>query len=248
MKKKNRNPNNTVKYTLIKDKLSEDLKINDSMIKESSLRKRISRYKKKGLLVSVKKGIYAVSRKPVYTTIPDDFIRNIHKSFVKKYDEIKFCIWSTAVLNDFIIHQPAKYFYIFETEQDIVESAFNLFRDNGFNAFLNPDEKSLQLYVLEQKDTVVVKPLITRSPLLKVNKIYIPSLEKILVDLFSDKKLFFFLQGNELNYLFNFTFDKFSINYTKLFNYAGRRGVKNKLLEYLKKNVQIPEDIISYVN
>jgi len=203
-----------------------------------SVRQRISRYKRMGFLVSIRQGVYAIVDKPLYKPESDPFIQKLSKNFSAAYPEINYCIWSSAWLYNFMVHQPAHYFYLFETEQDMVESAFNLLKDNGLNAWLNPDEQTIQLYVMGQKNPVVVKPIISRSPVFKSQKSNLPMLEKILVDAYVEKKIFYFLQGQELSNIFNFAFGKYSIAWSRLLSYARRRGVGQEIGQYIKKNIK----------
>lgn len=156
---------------------------------------------------------------------------------MKQYSEIDYCVWSSAWLYSFTVHQPAQYFYLFETERYMLESSFFFFKDHGTNVWLDPDEDAMQLYVAGKRNAVVVKPLVKRAPLAKNGPAVYPSLEKMIADAYIDDHLFYFLQGNELQNVYRFAFDKYSINYTKLINYARRRGREDDIIDFVKKNV-----------
>ncbi len=221
------------KDSLTKDEIAAYIRSIIMNASDDSIRQRISRYKKLGIIVNVKKSVYALSEKPIYQHPEELFINRLSKIFTRQYAQINYCIWSSAWLYDFTIHQPTQFFYIFETESDMVETAFNLFKDNEFKAFLNPDEQSIQLYVMGQKKPVIVKQLITRSPLVKTKKTKRPSIEKMLVDVYTDKKQFYFIQGEEIKNIFKFSFDKYTVNIPKLLNYAERRGNKNEMSDFV---------------
>ena len=86
-----------------------------------------------------------------------------------------------------------------EAETSATESVFYFLKDNGYkNVFLNPDENLLERYIYEQKETIIVKTLVSKAPIKKEKNINIPAAEKILVDLFIDMKLFAPFQGSEL--------------------------------------------------
>lgn len=234
------------KTRLTKAELSEYFRKRNRTVTDDDIRKRISRLKTSGLLISVRQGVYNMSDKPGYVHPDDNFVQKLARTFSSQYPEIKYCVWSSAWLHNFTIHQPAHYFYIFETENDMVETAFNLFRGSGINAYLNPDEATMQLYVMGQKNAVVVKSLTTRSPLIKRKNAALPSLEKMLVDAFTDKKLFYFIQGQELQNILRFSYERFSISFSKLLNYASRRGMKEAILGYYKNNMkQIKTEILN---
>jgi len=212
---------------------------NDDTATDESIRKRISRLKKSGVLVSVGRGVYAITNKPLYKPENDSFMVKLTKIFLSAYPEINSCVWTSAWLYDFMIHQPAHYFYLFETEPDMVEATFNLMKDNNINAWLNPNEQTMQLYVMEKKNAVIIKQLVSRSPLIKSHKANLPMLEKMLVDAWFDKKFFYFLQGGELSTIFNFAFSKYTVNYSRLLSYAGRRGIAKEIDLYIKKRVNL---------
>ena len=234
------------KDSLTKDEIAAYIRGIITNASDDSIRQRISRYKKLGIIVNVKKSVYALSQKPIYQHPEDLFINKLSKIFTSKYSQINYCIWSSAWLYDFTIHQPTQFFYIFETESDMVETAFNLFKDNEFKAFLNPDEQSIQLYVMGQKKPIIVKQLITRSPLVKTKKAKCPSIEKMLVDAYNDKKQFYFIQGEEIKNIFKFSFDKYAINISKLLSYAERRGNKKEMSVFV--NTIIANHKISQTN
>lgn len=229
------------KSSLTSQELATYFRKEDINATDISIRKRISRLRSSGFLVSIRQGVYAIAGKPQFKPESDTFMRKLAKTFMSAYPEINSCVWSSAWLYEFMIHQPARYFYLFETEPDVVEATFNLLKDNGINAWLNPDEQTMHLYVMENKNAVIVKPLISRAPLIKSRKVNLPMLEKILVDAWVDKKFFYFLQGGELSTIFNSAFGRFSINYSRLINYARRRGIEKELEQYIKKRINLKD-------
>jgi len=234
------------KSALTSQELAVYFRKEDKNATDDSIRKRISRLKSSGLLVSIRQGVYAFATKPQFKPESDIFMLKLAKIFTSAYPEINSCVWSSAWLYEFMIQQPARYFYLFETEPDVVEATFNLLKDNGINAWLNPDEQIMQLYVLENKNAVVVKPLTSRAPLIKSRKVNHPMLEKMLVDAWVDKKFFYFLQGGELSAIFNFAFGRYAVNYSRLINYASRRGLEKEIEQYIKKSIN-PKDT-SFLN
>ena len=61
------------------------------------------------------------------------------------------------------------------------------------------------------------------------------TLEKILVDIFSDEE-FQYLQSNELVVIFKSAFERYTINESKLIRYADRKRKKKQLLAFLRSN------------
>ena len=69
------------------------------------------------------------------------------------------------------------------------------------------------------------------------SKVAVPTLEKILVDLYCDEKLFFAFQGSQLDKIFEGAFEKYSINLSRLINYAKRRNREEGVKQFLLKNL-----------
>ena len=83
-----------------------------------------------------------------------------------------------------MIHQPDRFLLLVDVEAVATESVFYFLKDEKYkNVFLNPDENTLERYINEERESIIVKPLITKAPLEKEEKIATPSLEKILVDI-----------------------------------------------------------------
>ena len=212
--------------------LAEEMRLKDSSLSETAIRKRISRLLGTGKIVSVSKGVYALTQKAPYQPVADDFIKKLNGIFRQAYPEIKSCIWSSAFFYDFMVHQPASYFYVFETEPDMVETAFNLFKDHNLKAWLQPDAEVIQLYVSDQENPVIVKSLVSRAPLLNSEKGHLPSLEKMLVDVKVDRDLFNFISGAEIDNIWKQSLKKHGLSWPRLLAYAGRRGKRDEIKQW----------------
>jgi len=92
--------------------------------------------------------------------------------------------------------------------------------------------------------------LITRSPVGKrtENKVKLstPLLEKILVDLFAEEKLFYFYRGSELRHIYENAIKSYTINFTKLFSYAKRREREQEIKSFITQHMEyLIKDIIN---
>jgi len=70
---------------------------------------------------------------------------------------------------------------------------------------------------------LIVKNLISESPLKKVNQIVTPTLEKLLVDMTIDTNLYA-AQQSEIRFIYDSIFNKYEINKNKMKRYAYRRN------------------------
>lgn len=199
---------------------------------------RIHDLKNRNIIKPLKRGLYVISYRPEYTPEISPNLFKIAKQLSEKFDEVKHCVWETVWLNEFGQHQTSKSILFIEVEKGFDETLFYALKDNSRReVFLNPDEKVMDFYIAESNQPVIIKKLLTRAPLKKRTenevKFHIPTLEKILVDLFAEERLFYFLQGGELVHIYENALSNYTINYTKLFSYAKRRGREHDLKQFM---------------
>jgi len=220
-------------------------------LNEGTLAWRIYNLKNNNIIRSLKKGIYVISHKPEYKPDISPGLIKINKQIIERFKGIKHCIWETSWLNEFTQHQSAKSILIIEIEKDFEESLFYELKDSiSKEIYLNPDEKTIDLYVSESYDAVIVKRLITRAPLIKRTikklKFHIPSIEKMLVDLFAEKKLLHHFQGSDLIHICENAITNYTVNFTKLFSYAKRRGRDREIKHFFTNHMfHLVKDIIN---
>ncbi len=225
------------KASFSREELFDYYKLYDPELNPRTFAWRLYDLKKKGTIQEVRKGIYKISQKQKYKPFIDERIKEIYKTVAGQYREIKLVIWSTSWINSFSLHQTFQNFIIMETESDVVESLFYKMKEMQIpNVFLKPDASLLKRYVVGEQEPIVIKNLITKAPTKKLDHVTVPALEKILVDLFADEKLFYMYQGRELKEIFRNAITLYEINFTKMLYYAKRRGKKNGLENYLSDN------------
>lgn len=83
-------------------------------------------------------------------------------------------------------------------------------------------------------DFILVKPLISESPLFKQDGLSVPELEKLLVDHASDKE-FVYLPEAALQKEFQRAFELFPVNTSRLYRYAGRKGEKEEIQKRVER-------------
>jgi hypothetical protein len=91
----------------------------------------------------------------------------------------------------------------------------------------------MENFVLESKDAIVIKSLTSEAPMQKVDNITVPAIEKIIVDLYADSEIFFFLQGSEMLNIFTNALEKYTVNTDRLLRYAKRRNKGEELKKIL---------------
>ena len=193
--------------------------------------------KKNNIIREIKKGFYRVADREPYRPNIEEKMSNIYYKITKEFFDETFVIWSTSWINEFTVHQTFHNYYLLETSHDIAEHAFYKMKELGIpNVFLRPDKEQFTKYIVDADSPIIITNLILKAPTKKINKITVPALEKILVDLYSDKNIFFMYQGYELKEIFRNAIKKYLLNYTKLFHYARRRGKENEIKDFIKSN------------
>ncbi len=211
-------------------------------LKEGTFGWRIHDLKNRNIIKPLKRGVYVISDKLKYRPRISPNLIKIAKQISEKFDEVKYCIWEAAWMNEFAQHQMSKSTIFVEVEKGFEESLFYFLRDNFHReVFLNPDEKTINFYIAESAQAVVVKKLLTRAPLMKRTEhkveFYTPTLEKILVDLFAEEHLFYYLKGSELMHIYENVLNKYTINFTKLFSYAKRREREQAIKQFMTNHM-----------
>jgi hypothetical protein len=189
-------------------------------------------------LREIKRGWYTLNVKPVYVPPVDDKIKKLAGIFTSNYRDVRYCVWDINWLNEFTVHQFNRELLLIETEKDLQESLAYTLADNGYNNVIW-SLKATHLSLTNSIDPITILPLISRAPVQYIQtgetSVSLPILEKILVDIYQEEKLFYFIQGAEMGRIFEHAFDCYSINYTSFFGYAKRRGKEVELHAFMTK-------------
>lgn len=197
-------------------------------LKESTINVYLSRLKKEGIIKNPSRGIYALKGKKTYHPTIGSKLKRLHNKIKKEYPFAEFCIWDTKWLNEFMRHQPFKYYTVLELDKDVTESVFYTLKELGKQVFIEPDAETFDLYISNSEDVIILKHLITEAPLQEIENITIPTLEKLLVDMIIDIKMYA-AQQNEIESIYTNTFEKYEVNKNKMKRYAYRRNRENEV-------------------
>lgn len=215
-------------------------------LKDTTFRWRIYNLKEKKLIRPISRSEFTLAYKPTFKPNLDDLEHKLALLLEKRFKSLKYAVWPTKVINEFMIHQPTRSFTIVEVERDAMESVFFYLKDNGIkNIFLEPEEREIDRYIKEQSNAIIMQPLVSKAPTQKIKKINTITLEKLLVDLYIERKLFNAYQGSELAIIFNNAYNRYSIDFTKLFSYAERRRKETDLIDFLTDKTDIPKTILN---
>lgn len=147
---------------------------------------------------------------------------------------IDYCVWNSAIIKEFSLHQSYSNFTIVEVEKDAMEAVFYHLKEKYNQVYLKPKREMVETYLLELNNPTIVQHLVSEAPIQKKKDVPTTTLEKLLVDLVQLKNVFYFYQGYELQNIFHQAFEKYSINKSTLLRYANRRKKKQDIIQLLE--------------
>lgn len=221
-----------------KKELFARLKIMDAGVNEKSLTWQLHQLKNQGAIQSSGRGIYSLNSKNTFVPVVSASLKRIYNKIAKEFPFLQICVWDSRWFNDLMLHQLFKYYLVIEAEKDSVEAVFNTMTDVSKKVFLNPSEDIFTRYISNFDEVIIVKSLITESPISEQDGVKIASLEKLLVDCVSDQDLYA-AQQSEIDFIYKTAFDKYTINESKLKRYARRRNQLEKVKKILHKHSAI---------
>ena len=217
------------KGILIRKELFEYLKkeYTDKNVRTIDL--QLNRLVKSGYLIRLGYGKYRLNNNsPEFIYKPSEEEKLIFAKLKSRFPLLDFCIWSPKVLSAFMLHIPNIGYTLIDVEKEGMESVFNALQEiyHERKILFNPSKRECDLY-LTGSNAIVVRQLISQSPLTTIDGCTVPRLEKILVDSIEDNELKF-TQGTEIYNIYDYALERNNINIKKLLRYASRRNRKEK--------------------
>lgn len=214
---------------LLKERLVELIKGDFPYWSSNTINMYLSKLKKEGIISSISRGIYELGNgTPIFRPKISRNLKSIYKNIKGEFPYISFCVWDSVWLNDLMRHQPFKHYLVIEVEKDASESVFALLTESLKTVFLNPTKKTFDRYIHNADDAVILKNLVSEAPLMEIEHIVSPALEKLLVDMLIDVELFA-AQQNETENIMKNAMDRYLINELKMRRYAIRRNRESEI-------------------
>ena len=194
---------------------------------------QVSELVKAGSLTRVANGLFAISKKQNYQPELSQQAKAVSKYLHEQFPLLTFCMYESSHISPLQHHLAYTNTIFVETAREGTETVFHVLSDKYRQVFLSPTQKEMDLYLDQNKRNIFVKPLVSEAPVQGKAEVKVPTIEKLLVDIYCDKD-FFYLQGAEYDYIWENAFSLYNINSSTLLRYAARRGVKeefNKMLQ-----------------
>lgn len=217
--------------------LITNLKGENQVGSPGTLSEQLNRLIKSGQLIRVDRGVYKLpneARKD-FIVVCSENMRQINQQIKTQFPFVDYCLWTASTLMPYMHHIPNLNLLFVDVEREVAESVFNFLNtDSNKRVFLLPSHIDFERYI-STNEAIIIRSLISESPLQLVEGINTPTIEKILVDIVGDVE-FSFLQGSELNYVYTTFFESHTVNKNKLLRYAARRGRKEEVEQLLNFN------------
>ncbi len=204
-------------------------------IKTSTVNWRVYALVQSGVFSRVGRGKFTLGEGRNFIPQVSSKIKSLYSKLHKQFPYLQICLWNTSVLNELMVHQPGRFYTLVEAEKNTIESVFYFLKDSLKNVFLDPTSDILSLYASSEKEAIIIKSLVSEAPMQNVQGVQTVTIEKILVDIFSEETIFAAQQGSEMQTIFKNTFEKYTVNENKMLRYADRRRKKEAFDNYLNK-------------
>lgn len=213
-------------------------------LKKTTFRWRVYTLKNDGVINSLKKGVYSTMSKKDFEPAIDKKLISLFVKVKKQFPYTDMVIWETSWLNNYMVHQAFSSNIILEVEKDAAPVVFAYLQESRGDVYLNPGKFEVENYIISGQNNIIIKNLTMTSPLTEREGLKVPTIEKIMVDIFTDYKLFVTYQGAELQNIFQEFFLTFNINQSTLRQYANKRHVRDRLISFLEGETDIDEDTL----
>ena len=202
-------------------------------VKPTTINWRIYSLVQMGILKRIGRGKFSIGKGENYVPEISAKLKTTYKKLKREFPYLDICIWNTSALNEFMVHQPGRFYILVEVEKEATRSVFFFLKEAKYSVFLEPTKDLLEKYLPEEKKVFIVKSLVSEAPVENIKGIKTASIEKMLVDIFCDDIIFSAQQGSEMRTIFKEALSKYSINESRMFRYADRRRKKESFNKYL---------------
>ena len=210
---------------------------------DSSINWLLEKLRSENQIASIGRGRYiripACSAKTLYTYEHSNEYLEVEGKITERYPMLEFQMWELIQFNEFLKHQIAKNLIVVEVENMLEDGVFDTLREQYPNVFISPKIEQYHRYK-GKEDNIVVLKLISEAP--KPKDGHSSTLEKLLVDLFSNKFTGRLIEHSEYPAIFEDVFNKYYLDEAKMFRYARRRNVESKIKGFMKENTITTEN------
>ena len=206
-------------------------------VTSSSIDKTLQRLVRSGRLEVLERGKYRMrdGSKPHFMIQPAEGSKALYRQLKGEFPLLGISVWDVSAIMPLMHHIPnVKMTLVYVEKDGFRDVADTLESMTEQLVFQSPSRNEL-VHLAFGRDFIVIRPLISQSPLTETDGVCVPKIEKVLVDILCDEE-FYYLQGSETFYIYETAMSDYTINSKTLLRYAHRRGVSEKIERILKSN------------
>jgi hypothetical protein len=200
---------------------------------EDTLKKYLYLLKKNEVLYPAGRGWYSNIQKELELSI--ESTNKIIKLLIEKFSLLEFSCWSTEQLKGFFHHLPTQFVTFIYTDKDFLQSVKDFLIENDYNVYLNPHKIEAEKFVELKTQTIILRPSISSRIPKEKNQ---AKIEKILVDLFMEKKKIGFIDEEEYKRIFSNVIISYRINIAEMLDYSHDRKIKDEIQNIIIKIIK----------
>ena len=200
----------------------------------NSLKQQIYLLKKEEFVYSAGRGWYSNIQKEFELDIEPT--KKIIKLLIEKFPLLEFSCWSTEQLKGFFHHLPSQFVTFIYTDKDFLQFIKDFLIENDYNIYINPYKTEVEKFVELKTQTIILRPSMS-AHISKENNW--AKIEKILVDLFMEKKKIGFIDEEEYKRIFSNVIISYRINMAEMLDYSHDRKIKDEIQNIIIKIIKI---------
>jgi hypothetical protein len=227
------------KKTFDRETLFETLKEQKEDFSINSLSWVLNKLLSDGNVIRIARNHYKVVAeservKRKYSPLRSEKVNSINSFMQEKYPLVKYCVWETVQLNEFLNHQIAHNIIVVEVENMLENAVFSALREKyDKNVLLKPNSKELMYY--KEDDTIAVMRLISEAPV-NANDNHSNTIEKLIIDFETNMIMLSTISPSEYDHIYYDIFEKYIVDESKLIRYARRRNAQTKVKKRMVEN------------
>ena len=228
-------------YAISRQDILELIRETDSSFREGQLKRLLSYMIETSKIEHIGRNKYRKIVETVNTTRYENHYSENAQIIIsimqKEFPLVEYRIWELSWLNEFVNHQLARNYIFLEVEKDGCEFIFErIMTEFEGKVLLRPNQDQILRY--GSNDSIIIDRLISEAPKGKTEQ-YNLTLEKLIVDLFANKRLKAMLSFGDYPGALETIFAMYEVNQIKMFRYARRRNKEQELREFLKNKTNV---------
>jgi hypothetical protein len=197
-------------------------------ISKSTINWRMRTLVQTGIMQRIGRGKYKLGLGKIFQPLLTNKIFKVNSAMKQSFPYLKYIIWHTSDINSFSQHLVNKDICYVEVERDAVDAVFEVLREKYKYVLRRQYEDDVYF----GESIIIVRVLVSGSPVQMIRNVPTITIEKLLVDLFSDND-FNYLRGNELTHVYSNAFSMYTINTDKLLRYASRKEKRTVITNFI---------------